>query len=193
MDEELQGTWLDKRTGNTIIVDDAIMDGEDMLIKTSIGIINGDVFANNFIKMSEECYETTGLAPAIDEKNILNTINQQLDSDMKIEKVETPVITTTKTPIVSSSSNTQVAQYVDNINNESLIDKVFKKKHPNITMTFNIQCDNLPVTELKMLSDMFDVSIDDITNYIIKHYINDYIKSESIFNQCKDYISSEYK
>ena len=59
-------------------------------------------------------------------------------------------------------------------------------------MTFNIQCDNLPVAELKLLSDMLDVSVDDITNYIIKHYVNDYIKSESIFEQCKEYILSEY-
>ena len=55
-----------------------------------------------------------------------------------------------------------------------------------------MQCDNLPIVELKLLSDMLDVSIDDITNYIIKHYINDYIKSESIFNKCKEYIINEY-
>ena len=186
MDEDLQGKWLDKRSGKTIIVDDMIMDGDDMLIKTSIGIIRGDIFTNNYIKMSDEDYGSTGVTAEVDEKNILNTINQQLDPDMKIERVENP-IPTTQTPASSTSSlNTY------NINNESLIDKIFKKKSPDIKMTFNIQCDNLPIVELKLLSDMLDVSIDDITNYIIKHYINDYIKSESIFNKCKEYIINEY-
>ena len=48
MGEDLQGKWLDKRSGKTIIVDDMIMDGDDMLIKTSIGIIRGDIFTNNY-------------------------------------------------------------------------------------------------------------------------------------------------
>ena len=187
MGEDLQGKWLDKRSGKIIIVDDMIMDGEDMLIKTSIGIIRGDIFTNNYIKMSEEDYGSTGVTAEVDEKNILNTINQQLDPDMKIERVENPIsMTQTPTPSQTSSPNTY------NINNESLIDKVFKKKSPDIKMTFNIQCNNLPIAELKMLSDMLDVSVDDITNYIIKHYINDYIKSESIFNKCKEYIINEY-
>ena len=64
---------------------------------------------------------------------------------------------------------------------------IFEKHTNEPTINFNINIDEWPVAQLKMLISVFDVSFDEISDYIIneyltpkilKEYFSEYLKSE---------------
>ena len=52
-----------------------------------------------------------------------------------------------------------------------MIDKIFNKIDVNIDVDVNIVSDNFPTQELNMLKLYFDVTDDDIADYIRKKFI----------------------
>lgn len=193
MGEELQGKWLDKRTGKCIFVDDMIMDGDTMLVKTSIGMLDGNTFGQYFIKMSEEDYGTTGVSPEISNDSINDAINAGIDNDLRVSQVEVkhePIVKshTESNKSNSKKSNADGAQNIGTQNvNYLLIDKVFKKMKTQPAMEITTNISDWPIKELQMLINVFEVSIDEISDYIVTtqlskdiliNFFNDYFRKE---------------
>lgn len=196
--EEIAGPWLDRRTGKTVMVRDAIMDGDEMVIISSIGQIPNDVFSNFFIRMSDEEYSAAGIAPEVSGNQLLSKINAGVDTDLQIAKTtEAPTITL-DTPIggpneppvkTTSSTTTEVKQdkpiEQTQTQNDKLIQKVFEKHNNEPTVNISIDINEWPVVQLKMLIDTFDVSFEEISRYIIKHYLNEEILIENFSEYLK--------
>lgn len=200
--EGISGPWIDRRTGKTVIVRDAIQDGDQMIIISSVGQIPAEVFQNYFVQISEEEYSAAslGISKEVTGSELVQQINRGLDSELQIKQtnqitLDTPIggptTETTRTepqqvtqsPIIETKQENKVSES-QNIN---LIKKVFEKHTNEPTINFNINIDEWPVAQLKMLISVFDVSFDEISDYIIneyltpkilKEYFSEYLKSE---------------
>jgi len=56
----ISGKWMNKMTGDTIIVKNSVMDGEEMVIMTNKGVLNMSEFSMNYIQVSDEVYDEHG-------------------------------------------------------------------------------------------------------------------------------------
>lgn len=200
--EGIAGPWIDRRTGKTVIVRDAIQDGDQMIIISSVGQIPAEVFQNYFVQISEEEYSAAslGISKEVTGSELVQQINRGLDSELQIKQtnqitLDTPICgsitepTRTETPQVTQSPiiETKQENKVSESQNINLIKKVFEKHTNEPTINFNINIDEWPVAQLKMLISVFDVSFDEISDYIIneyltpkilKEYFSEYLKSE---------------
>ena len=204
--EGIAGPWIDRRTGKTVIVRDAIQDGDQMIIISSVGQIPAEVFQNYFVQISEEEYSAAslGISKEVTGSELVQQINRGLDSELQIKQtnqitLDTPIggPTTETTRTETITENPQVKQspiietkqenIVSESQNINLIKKVFEKHTNEPTINFNINIDEWPVAQLKMLISVFDVSFDEISDYIIneyltpkilKEYFSEYLKTE---------------
>ena len=186
---DVKGIWIDKRNGRKINVNDCIIDGDNMVITSSIGLIPVNIFSDYFIRMSDEQYNTNtyGILPETPTDKINEAINVGIDPDMKVEQNDTykTVDTDTNENNQNSSNQNSSNQNSSNqnssnkananienssINNYALIDKVFKKNGSKTEIEFTIDTTNWPLSELKMLINIFDVTVKDIATYIIENH-----------------------
>lgn len=204
--EGIAGPWMDRRTGKTVMVRDAIQDGDDLVIMSSVGQIPTDVFQNYFVQVSEEEYSASsqGVSKEVTGTQLLQQVNSGLEEGLKISAtVEKPTITL-DTPIggrsepISKPNKQQstVAPEVKNEpkieienNNTILIKKVFDKHNIEPTVDFGIDITEWPVDQLKMLINVFDISIEEICDYVIKHYLNE----EMLRKNLSQYFTEEIK
>lgn len=56
----ISGKWMNKHTGETIIVKNSIIDGDGMVIITNQGMLNMSEFSRNYIQVSDEVYDANG-------------------------------------------------------------------------------------------------------------------------------------
>lgn len=200
--EGIAGPWIDRRTGKTVIVRDAIQDGDQMIIISSVGQIPAEVFQNYFVQISEEEYSAAslGISKEVTGSELVQQINRGLDSELQIKQtnqitLDTPIggptTETTRTEPQQVTQSPIIETKQENIVSESqninLIKKVFEKHTNEPTINFNINIDEWPVAQLKMLISVFDVSFDEISDYIIneyltpkilKEYFSEYLKTE---------------
>lgn len=200
--EGIAGPWIDRRTGKTVIVRDAIQDGDQLIIISSVGQIPSEVFQNYFVQISEEEYSAAslGISKEVTGSELVQQINRGLDSELQIKQtnqitLDTPIggstteTTRTEPPQVTQSPiiETKQENIVSESQNINLIKKVFEKHTNEPTINFNINIDEWPVAQLKMLISVFDVSFDEISDYIIneyltpkilKEYFSEYLKTE---------------
>ena len=186
----ISGKWTNIHNGQEIFVRDSFIDGDNMIVRTIDGnIIPMTEFSNNYVQ-SQEVDEATArsviqqpvapqsygdIKPDFGEKVILKN-DDAIDNNIKTNNLDT------------------ASQYVENHKEDKaedkLEDKLFRKKtmigkifekistKPNINLTFDWT--EYPEKEMSMLMEYFDVSNDDIANYIYKTYFNENIIKESI-------------
>lgn len=195
MGEDFTGKWLDRRSGKEIFVRDVIMDGDTMCIMSSIGQIDPNVFQQYYVKVSEEEYSASNIKPQVSGQQLLNEINKGLDESERITTVTHTNNITLDTPIGNNGKpvSTQVTQNKkettkqtkQSINNETLIKKVFDKHTTEPVVDFNVNLDDWPIEQLKMLINVLDVSFDEISTYIIKNYLSEEILITEFSNYLK--------
>lgn len=56
----ISGKWMNKNTGETIIVKNSVIDGDGMVIITNRGMLNMSEFSRNYIQVSDEIYDENG-------------------------------------------------------------------------------------------------------------------------------------
>lgn len=186
----ISGKWTNIHNGQEIFVRDSFIDGDNMIVRTIDGnIIPMTEFSNNYVQSQE-----------VDEAMARSVIQQpvapQSYGDIKPDFGEKVILKNddAKDNNIKPSNLDQVSQYVENHKEDKvedkLEDKLFRKKtligkifekistKPNINLTFDWT--EYPEKEMSMLMEYFDVSNDDIANYIYKTYFNENIIKESI-------------
>lgn len=176
---DIEGQWLDRRTGKTVFVRDMIQDGENMVIVSSIGTIPPEVFSNYFVRMSDEDYGNTGVMPEMSGDAMIAAINNGLSEEEKITAAPTILdIPITKKSNDNSDNVTIENKPVNNISkqkqntNTQLIKKVFDKMNTEPQITFSVNLDEWPIKELNMLINVLDIPFDDISDYVITNYLS---------------------
>lgn len=186
----ISGKWINIHSGQEIFVRDSFIDGDNMIVRTIDGnIIPMTEFSNNYVQ-SEEVDEETAKSV------IQQPVAPQSYGDIKPDFGEKVILKNddTKNNNIKPSNLDTVSQYVENHKEDKaedkLEDKLFRKKtmigkifekistKPNINLTFDWT--EYPEKEMGMLMEYFDVSNDDIANYIYNTYFNENIIKESI-------------
>lgn len=195
--EDIQGAWLDRRTGKTVMVRDMIMDGDQMVIMSSAGSIPPDIFSNYFVRMSEEDYGTAGIQPELSGDAALAAINSGLSADEQITKTEVKTISldkplpTNNTVKSSEQEKTPVVVEQPVSQNVNIIKKVFDKMEVEPEIAFSINIEEWPIKELKMLVNVLDVPFDEISDYIITQYLNKEVLSKCFSDYLREALETD--
>lgn len=190
--EDIQGAWLDRRTGKTVMVRDMIMDGDQMVIMSSAGSIPPDIFSNYFIRMSEEDYGTVGIQPELSGDAALAAINSGLSADEQITKTEVKTISLDK-PLPTKSTEQEKTPVVEQpvSQNVNIIKKVFDKMKVEPEIAFSINIEEWPIKELKMLVNVLDIPFDEISDYIITQYLNKEVLSKCFSDYLREALEND--
>ena len=182
----ISGKWTNIHNGQEIFVRDSFIDGDNMIVRTIDGnIIPMTEFSNNYVQ-SEEVDEATARSV------IQQPVAPQSYGDIKPDFGEKVILKNddAKSSNIKPNNLDQASQHVENHKEDKIEDKLFRKKtmigkifekistKPNINLTFDWT--EYPEKEMSMLMEYFDVSNDDIANYIYKTYFNENIIKESI-------------
>ena len=176
----ISGTWINKRTGETVMVRDSISDGDNMLIITSNGQISMDEFSRDYIQASDEIYNESG----------------KVISSAPVQTSEVTVTTATQPqqqinpnllddPDVFEHQQTAALNNQMPIKNFDLIDKIFQKNDSKPIIKIDVKWADFPQQELEMLTKYFDVTTDDIVQYIQQKFVS----NEEIASSLKDTVS----
>lgn len=177
----ISGKWMNKRTGEVINVRDCLMDGDNMVLSTSKGMMDFSSFSNNYIQASDEVYDTSG--------KVIKTEAVKIEEIADAIKEENPPINLNTKPLTQNENNK--GQGVNKINNFDLIDKIFKKIESKPNVNLNIEWAGFPKKELLMLIEYFDVKSEDIAKYIGKYLINEQLLNDALNNFINEKLNSK--
>jgi len=194
----ITGEWINKYTGQKVIVRDYIISEDNMIVLTNMGEINVNDFSNEYIQMSDEMYDQNGNKLSSEQaKSIENKNKEIIEKNNKIEfNQEFPKELLEKAKQQNKSSEIklevpkQEKQHTNGkLHKEELIKPIFDKIELNPQIDFSIKCENFPVEQFNMLKEYFDVSEKDIANYIINYIISD----EDFIGAVEDFVHSKLK
>jgi hypothetical protein len=164
----ISGKWYNKRTGRTIMVRDSYFDDTGMQVMTSDGqMINGDEFSRDYIQCDETIYDENGQSTGQSEV---------IDYDAMFSGMQS------STPEMNYAGDALLKQDAQVIKpavsavqpeNNPALDKLFSKLDDYPSLDINIKWNKIPISELNMLKNIFDLTNDDIAEYIYNNYCTD--------------------
>lgn len=171
--EMISGKWLNRQTGQTIVVRDSFIDETNkMFLNTSIGQISMDEFSKYYIQASDEEYDESGRVIGNKPMSPSEIIGKE--EPLKADPIFPQVVSTAQ-PIIRQKEEPKIANF-------DLIDKIFKKTESRPKADLKIEWADFPEKELSMLVNYFDVKLDDIAAYIGKHLINENLLKNALFD-----------
>ena len=165
----INGQWVNKRTGETINVRNAVQDGNSMIIISDKGQIPMDVFSRDYIQGSNEIYNEQG-----------QVIGQEQFTSQEINP------NSEEFNYQQYGNSPQIPEVPQEDPNEKIIKKIFDKLSTYPEAEINIKWDDFPEAQLNTLTDFLDIDLDSISKYILKNYLNEDKLAESISNILKE-------
>lgn len=156
----ITGRWLNKRNGQVINIRNSVMDGDNMIIITDKGQISMTEFSRDYIQASDDIYDETG--KIIGHEEVKHEDYAENPDWLQIQE-------TINTPRMHNVN--QPTKPVINTNDQ-IIKKVFDKLTTYPKINVDIKWDDFPEAQMQTLVNFLDISIDDISKYIIKNYVN---------------------
>lgn len=156
----ISGRWLNKRNGQMINIRNSVMDGDNMIIITDKGQISMTEFSRDYIQASDDIYDETG--KVIGHEEVKHEDYAENPDWLQIQE-------TINTPRMHNVN--QPSKPVINTNDQ-IIKKVFDKLTTYPKINVDIKWDDFPEAQMQTLVNFLDISIDDISKYIIKNYVN---------------------
>lgn len=185
----VSGRWINKKTGQVINVRDSFIDGDSMVIMSDRGQIPFTEFSQYYIQASDEVYDESGRV--IETKSV--ELSDIADVDFTGNNIspdkEQKVVNELTTPLNGGKSSKVIVE--ESGKNFGLIDKIFQKKESRPKLQLKIDWADFPNKELSMLVDYFDVSKEEIADYIGKHLINSDLLNESLNKWLKENLACE--
>ena len=176
----ITGKWINKKTGQTIVVRNSLIDGDEMVIISDRGQIPFSEFSKFYIQASDEVYDTDGRVVG-NKKVDLSEIVETPAKNPNLPKAKSRETFSLKQPIVRDIPGNDESCSKESKNFE-LIEKIFSKNESRPKLNLKIDWANFPSKELSMLIDYFDVSTKEIADYIGKHLVNSNLLNESLNN-----------
>lgn len=161
---DIKGTWYNKRTGKTITVRDMYMDDSGMQVMTNTGeMIDGDEFSRDYIQCDSTVYDNNGNSTGQQE-----TIDYEaMFGGMEAEQPKSP----TYSDIMGMPVTPKTAEPVNK--KFEMLHTMFDKLKDNPVVSASIKWKNIPKSELNMLKMYFDITTEDIADYIYKTYCSE--------------------
>ena len=186
-DFNITGTWVNRMTGDKVVVRSTVIDGDDMLIICADGRQLKMSEFQNYIQMSDD--NSNG-----------NDTSVSLDDIRGLEKERRVVVSATNNrqalynnPYEFNNHYDSGIQYTTNNHepyrefiekpqieekpkqvseSEKLLNKLFEKIELDAELKVDLNCINFPSKELNMLRAIYDVTAEDISDYIVNNIIN---------------------
>lgn len=197
-DFNISGTWVNRLTGDKITVRNTFIDGDNMIIQSSDGRqISMNEF-QNYIQMADDknggdvTDEINNIRDLEKERRVVvgaynnashnspynfdKNTNENIKSTLKTEEKKVITKNIEKEKPISESYK--------------LLNKLFEKIDLDIDVKVDLDCTNFPVKELNMLQTFYDVSIDDISDYMIKNVINDTLFRSAVSTYIKNQLTN---
>ena len=172
----IEGKWYNKRTGKTITVKDMMMSDEGMQIFTTDNqLIDGDEFSRDYIQCDDTVYDTNGNATGTSESVDYESMFGGIDADQSVFNNNTSLYDDPAPTIESAAVNKKF----------DTLDSLFSKLEKLPEVSCSISWKKIPRSELKMLKTYFDITDEDIAEYV---YVK-YCTPETIKTSIKDAIT----
>lgn len=184
------GEYFNKFSGDRVFVKDCIIDGDNMLLMTDKGQITMNEFSDTYIQMGDVTenfippkQQTSSFVGDMNEQDL--SILKNINNPNKPTPPQKNIVKSTEQPKINNEHNQEstadiVVKEKQITNSSYMISKIIDKtiedgNKPKVNI--DIDWTNFPTSEIKMLVDYFDVSIDDISNYLYNNIFNEeYIK-----------------
>ena len=172
----IEGKWYNKRTGKTITVKDMMMDDEGMQIFTTDNqLIDGDTFSRDYIQCDDKVYDangnSTGTTETVDYDSMFGGMIQDTQSFNNTSAYDDTRSTVKEPVVVNKKFDT--------------LDSLFSKLENLPDVSCSISWKKIPKSELKMLKTYFDITDEDIAEYVYTKYCT----PETIKTSIKDAIT----
>ena len=172
----IEGKWYNKRTGKTITVKDMMMSDEGMQIFTTDNqLIDGDEFSRDYIQCDDTVYDTNGNATGASESVDYESMFGGIDTGPSVFNNNTSLYDDPAPTIESAVVNKKF----------DTLDSLFSKLEKLPEVSCSISWKKIPRSELKMLKTYFDITDEDIAEYV---YVK-YCTPETIKASIKDAIT----
>ena len=165
----IEGKWYNKRTGKTITVKDMMMSDEGMQIFTTDNqLIDGDEFSRDYIQCDDTVYDTNGNVTGTSESVDYESMFGGIDTDQSVFNNNTSLYDDPASTIESAVVNKKF----------DTLDSLFSKLEKLPEVSCSISWKKIPRSELKMLKTYFDITDEDIAEYVyVKYCTPETIKS----------------
>ena len=172
----IEGKWYNKRTGKTITVKDMMMSDEGMQIFTTDNqLIDGDEFSRDYIQCDDTVYDTNGNATGASESVDYESMFGGIDTDQSVFNNNTSLYDDPAPTIESAVVNKKF----------DTLDSLFSKLEKLPEVSCSISWKKIPRSELKMLKTYFDITDEDIADFVYTKYCT----PETIKTSIKDAIT----
>jgi len=192
---DIKGTWINKNTGQKVVIRDAIVGETGMQIITNTGdLLDIDDFSKNYMQASNEIYDENGKQIDVQEvsaddlgveiksdyKNDLFAVfGEESNKDNELQKIVDKYE-------VKESSQTKKEKIS---NNYDIIKKFFDKFDTKIDIDLILTWTDIPKEGLKTLIDYLDVKKEEISEYIYDNYLNKEKIKEILNNKVSDLLN----
>lgn len=170
---DISGAWYNPKTGQKVIARQMISDGDEMLVQTDQGMISMDDFSN-FIQMGDDVYDESGAKIGNDKIDIDDVfLEYNANKEEYNQELLHKPLKQTSIPEIENKTSTidiETEQSSKNINDE-ILDRAFSKIEgtPRI-VNVEIDWDGLPIEKIKSMIELMDLSVADVSKYILKKY-----------------------
>lgn len=187
---QISGKWFNPHNGNVVYVRDSLIDGDNMYVITDKGRMSMDEFSA-YTQVEEDDILPDG--PVV---NMVNgDLKSQLMAGMSVEGLapDTDIfvdksindgnIKITENQVIEKQPNSEVTINIpEHDKSYDMIDKIFSKSNIVPKIQLVIDDNTFPYAELGMLMEYFDVTADDIAEYVKDKFITGDAVKESIGN-----------
>ena len=181
-DFNITGTWVNRMTGDKVVVRSTVIDGDDMLIICADGRQLKMTEFQNYIQMSDDNSNGNDTSVSLDDirglekerRVVVSATNnrQALYYDNPYED-NSQYITNNHEPYREFIEKPQIEEKPKQVSeSEKLLNKLFEKIELDAELKVDLNCINFPSKELNMLRAIYDVTAEDISDYIVNNIIN---------------------
>lgn len=181
-DFNITGTWVNRITGDKIVVRSTVIDGDDMLIICADGRQLKMTEFQNYIQMSDDNSNGNDTSVSLDDirglekerRVVVSATNnhQALYYDNPYED-NSQYITNNHETYREFVEKPQIEERPKQVSeSEKLLNKLFEKIELDAELKVDLDCTNFPSKELNMLRAIYDVTAEDISDYIVNNIIN---------------------
>ena len=185
-DFNITGTWVNRMTGDKVVVRNTIIDGDDMLIMCTDGRQLKMSEFQNYIQMSDDNSNSNNAGVSLgdirgiekERRVVVATNNRQAlyyDNPYEFNNHYDGDIHTTNNHEMYREfiEKPQIEEKPKQVSeSEKLLNKLFEKIELDAELKVDLDCINFPSKELNMLRAIYDVTAEDISDYIVNHIIN---------------------
>lgn len=191
-DFSISGTWINRSNGDKITVRNTFIDGDNMIIQTTDGRQISMADFQNYIQMSDDEYDAQGHKVGSGSLDLGDIGKIEQERHVKLQPTRKVIDNSFEEPNFGFTEKRTV-QETKTQKTEKESDKLLKKLFDKINLEVNVKvdldCNNFPINELKMLQTIYDVNDEDISEYIIKNIINDDVYRSAVAEYIKEQLA----